>query len=76
MGLVWNAFFSLSLSWSSLPWSSFSPSSSLSHYDEIGNSFGHIFPRGVHIAQYLECLVNFIGALGEVGDNMDCVSIG
>ena len=40
-----------------------------------GFLFGHGFPSGVHITQYLECSVNFIGALGEVVESVDCVSI-
>ena len=63
---------SLSL-FSLLTWYS---SSSSYEYHDMGNSFRHVFPSGVHIMQYLECSVNFIGALGEVGDTMDGVSIG
>ena len=44
--------------------------------DNIGNAFGHIFTSWVHIAQYLVCSVNFTGGTGEVGDNVDGVSIG
>ena len=73
LGLVWKVFFSLSF-FSLLTWSSSSLSSSQSVY--TGNSFGHVFPSGVHIMQYLECSVNFVGALGEVGDSMDGGSIG
>ena len=77
LGLVWGVFFSLSLSWSfSLSWSSLSSFSSSSQSDDIGNYFGHIFPKGVHIAQYVECLENFIRDLGEAGDHVDDVSIG
>ena len=77
-GLIWGVFFSLSLAWSSpLFWSFPSSSSSLSSQsDDIGNSFGHIFPSGVHIAQYLVCSVNFTGGMGEVGDSVEGVSIG
>ena len=54
---------------------SFPPSSSLSSKSkDIGNSFGHIFPSGVHIAQNLVCSV--FGGMGEVGDSMDGESIG
>ena len=74
LGLDSGVFCSLPLSlFSSLIQSS---SSLSSQCDDIGNSFGHVFPSGVHIAQYLECSVNYIGALGEVEDNMDEVSIG
>ena len=73
LGLVWGVFFSLSLSLSSLTWSS---SSLSSQSYNIGNSFGHVFPSGVHITQYLECSANFIGALGEMGGTVDGVSIG
>ena len=77
MGLVWDVFFSLSLSWSSpLLWSSFLCSSSLSQSDDIGNYLWHIFPSGVHIAHYMECLVNFIGGLDEERDSVDEVSTG
>ena len=34
------------------------------------------FPSGVHLAQHLESSVNFVGALGEVGDSMGGESIG
>ena len=76
LGLVWGVFFSLSLSWSSpLFWSFPFSSSSSSQSDYTGNSFMYIFPSGIHIAQYLVCLVNFTGGTGKVGDSVDGVSV-
>ena len=73
--LVWNVFFSLSLYlFSLLTWSSSSSLSSQSNH--IWNSFRHVVPSGVPIAQYPEYSVNLIGASGEVGDSVDGVSIG
>ena len=46
-----------------------------SQSDHIVNSSGHILPSDVHIAQYLECSAIFAGAVGEVGEDMDRVSI-
>ena len=57
LGLVLGVFCSLPLSlFSSLTWTSSSSSSSQS--DDIENYFGHVFPSGVYIAQYLECSIN------------------
>ena len=62
--LVSGVFCSLPLSLSSpLTWSS---SSLSSQSNDVGNSFGHSFPSGIHIMQFLEYSVSFIGALGEV----------
>ena len=72
LGLVWGCFWLLPLSLpSSLTWSF----SSLFQSDDIGNSFRHVLPSGVHITQHLEYLVIFAGASGEVGEGRDGVSI-
>ena len=69
-GFVWGCFWSLSL-FLSLAWSS----SSSCQSDDIANSFGYILHSWVQIAQYLEMYVIFAVAAGEVGENVDGVSI-